>query len=602
MDEATDFLARIRAEFYDEADDLLDQCEEGFLRLEDPDTRAEELSRIFRAAHTIKGSGAAVGLVELVEFAHLVEDCLAGLRAAPEKLTVAVTSLLLRSLDALRVKVRMLRNGTEAAWPPADLLAELLAARTAIAAIPAEVASFGFFDEATREPAVADAATIAGAPAALSPASAAAESARAAANPSSAGREPSPAAGSSVKIDAARVDSVLDLVGELVVIKSQLITRTEQLAADPELSTIVTLLDKTVRELHDKALAIRLTPLKASFTRMRRCARDVSVKIGRQVELETHGEDTELDRTIVESLGDPLMHLIRNAVDHGIESPDERRAAGKAPTGRVNLTAERVGGRVVVRIEDDGRGIDCAKVLRKAQEQGLVAAGAAPTEAEIHALILLPGFSTADAVTDVSGRGVGLDVVRAQIERLKGALAITSKRGKGTRFELSLPLTASITDGMVVEVAGQRLIVPMDRIRELVEVAPGAVTHLAGGVDVLRVRGELLPIVDARRHMAAHGVVADAGAGAPETAGADAEAPDSGAMAVVFENKSRRYALRVAGVVGQMQVVMKPLDAEFSPTVVAGAAILGDGQVALVADVDGLVAAYHRREGMAAAA
>ena len=586
MSDASDFMAKIRLEFFNEADDLLDLCEESFLRLEDPLVREEELAKIFRAAHTIKGSGASVGLVDLVEFAHVVEDCLAALRTRPEQLTVGLTSILLNCLDAMRRKIEILRDGDTAPWPVEALMAQLKDARTALTGVAltsepsslpralaeGEGTDFGFFDEQSTEvtPArivipIKEAKEPAGAPE------------RGSEGPQAAKKE-----AGSVKIDAERVDAILDLVGELVVLKSQLINKTEAHGADAPLIAVVTLLDKTVRELQDKALAMRLTPVKPLFLKMQRMARDLSLKMSKPIDFETSGEDTELDRAVVEMLGDPLMHLLRNAVDHGVEDGDRRRAAGKPEKGTVRLTASQVGGRIIVRVSDDGHGICRAAVVRKAIEKGILASeaeGDGMDDQDVYSLILAPGFSTAAVVTDVSGRGVGMDVVRTQVERLKGVLTIDSKAGAGTTFEISLPLTASVTDGMVVAVGASRFVVPMERIRNLVKVDRHAIVHLGTGRAVLNVRGQLLPLVDAAVYLSSH----------------SATPPDSdveGPMAVVFECQDRLFALRVGGIIGQMQVVMKPMNAAFPRQVVAGAAILGDGQVALVADVDGVVRAY----------
>jgi two-component system chemotaxis sensor kinase CheA len=383
----------------------------------------------------------------------------------------------------------------------------------------------------------------------------------------------------SLKVDATRIDSVLDLVGELVVLKSQLVNKTEPYVFDVSLAAVVSLLDKTVRELQDKALAIRMMPIKPLFLKMQRMAHDLGLKMGKDLTVEMEGEDTELDRMVVEQLGDPLLHLVRNAIDHGLESPEARRSSGKDATCSLRLMASQSGGRIIVRIVDDGRGIRRELVIRKALEKGLLKADTPPsslTDQDVFALLLKPGFSTADKVTDISGRGVGLDVVNNQIKKLKGSLIIKSEEGRGSSFEISLPLTASVTDGMIVEIAGQLLIIPMDRIRELVTIDPRHLVGLEGDQRLLNVRGQLLPIICPRAFLTP-----------------DAQGTETPKLAVVMEHHERQYALEIHSVLGQMQVIMKPIPSTLPRDIIAGVTILGDGQVALVADVGGMVQSCH---------
>ncbi|HYX38845.1 MAG TPA: chemotaxis protein CheA [Oligoflexus sp.] len=570
MSEDTDFLAKVRFEFLQEARDLLDSCEEVFLGLDTSINRENCLAEVFRAIHTIKGSGAAVGFVSLVEFAHAFEDCLAALRTYPDRLTFELTSLLLACLDAMRTKIQMLSEGKDDNVPTPELEQKLGLARDLIVkkagpkAQPVHQA-FGFFED-DEDPAHGSVATSTSKASVPGPA-----------DDNHAARRDC----GSIKVDSSRIDSVLDLVGELVVLKSQLINKTEPYVFDTSLGAVVSLLDKTIRELQDKALAIRMMPIKPLFMKMQRMARDLSVKTGKAVEFEMDGEDTELDRMVVESLSDPLLHLVRNAIDHGLENAGERQKSGKVEPGRIQLTACQSSGRIIVRITDNGRGIRRDVVVKKAIEKGLVQPDVKPenlSDHDVFSLLLAPGFSTAEKVTDISGRGVGLDVVHSQIEKLRGSLLIKSEEGQGSSFEISLPLTASVTEGMIVEIAKQMVVLPMDRIRELVKIESHSIVEIRAGQAVLNVRGQMLPMVDPLALLS------------PHSAGLHV----TGKLAVVLEHQDRLYALVIGSVVGQMQVIMKPMNAALPHDVIAGVTILGDGQVALIADVEGLVQTFLR--------
>lgn len=571
MSEDTEFMERLRCEFLQEASDLLDDCEEALLNFNCSSEAVELLAELFRAIHTIKGSGAAIGLISLVEFAHELEDCLAALRTYPEHMNGELANLFLACLDALRARVGGLSAGHPELAMNMQLVLQLNVARDGIVkqSVPADVLlsqPFGFFDDEETPP-VSGANSV--------PRNSASETLL---NPDAEPSEILPALRRgqlSLKIDATRIDSVLDLVGELVVLKSQLVNKAEPYVFDVSLAAVVSLLDKTVRELQDKALAIRMMPIKPLFLKMQRMAHDLGLKMGKALTIEMEGEDTELDRMVVEQLGDPLLHLVRNAIDHGLESAEVRRKAGKEEIGRLRLMASQSGGRIIVRIVDDGRGIRREIVIRKALEKGLLKADTPPsslTDQDVFALLLKPGFSTADKVTEISGRGVGLDVVNNQIKKLKGSLIIKSEEGQGSSFEISLPLTASVTDGMIVEIGGQLLIIPMDHIRELVTIDPRHLVDLEGDQRLLNIRGQLLPIICPRAFLMT-----------------DAQGTEAPKLAVVMEHAERQYALEIHSVLGQMQVIMKPIPSTLPRDIIAGVTILGDGQVALVADVGGMV-------------
>lgn len=333
-------------------------------------------------------------------------------------------------------------------------------------------------------------------------------------------------------------------------------------------------------------MAIRAQPIGSVFSRVPRILRDLAAVTNKHVHLEVSGETTELDKTVIERLSEPLTHLIRNAVDHGIEPAEERLASGKSPEGTIRLSAEQKSGRILIRVADDGRGINREKVLAKAIEKGIVSADAQLGNEEIDNLIFAPGFSTAANVTSVSGRGVGMDVVRQNVKELGGRIVIESETGKGSTFTLTLPLTLAVSDGMIVEVGNQTLVLPLANVVESLRPAPGEVARLGTRRAMLNVRGSLMPVIP---------VSTAIGAGEPA-------ACDEGVLIVVDSEGAGRAALQVDAINDQRQFVIKSLDTHYRAVPgVAGATILGDGRVALILDVDSLVAGALGQGGRLAA-
>lgn len=381
-----------------------------------------------------------------------------------------------------------------------------------------------------------------------------------------------PAAGQSIRIDLSKLDRLIDTVGELVIAQAMLAQRvsTEGLGATEELAMI----EGLTRDIQESAMSIRAQPIGSVFSRVPRILRELTASTGKHVRLEVSGEATELDKTVIERLGEPLTHLIRNAVDHGIETAQERLAAGKNAEGTLRLSAEHRSGRILIRIADDGRGIDRARVLGKAIEKGLVAPDAQLSSEEIDNLIFAPGFSTAQTVSNISGRGVGMDVVRQNVKDLGGRITIESEDGKGTSFTLTLPLTLAISDGMIVGVDDQALVVPLANVVESLRPEPGQVQGLGASRRMLNVRGRFIPIIPVA-----------------EAIGADGCSDGEGVLVVVDTEAAGQAALLVDAISDQRQFVIKSLDTHYrSVEGVAGATILGDGRVALILDVDGLVA------------
>lgn len=382
-----------------------------------------------------------------------------------------------------------------------------------------------------------------------------------------------PAPGQSIRIELFKLDKLIDAVGELVIAQAMMAQRlsSDGLGASDEM----TLIEGLTRDIQESAMAIRAQPIGSVFSRVPRILRELASSTGKHVRLEVSGESTELDKTVIERLGEPLTHLIRNAVDHGIEPADERIAAGKPAEGTLTLSAEHRSGRILIRISDDGKGIDRERVLGKAIEKGLVAPEAILTKEEIDLLIFAPGFSTAQQVTNVSGRGVGMDVVRQNVKDLGGRITIESEPGSGTTFTLTLPLTLAISDGMVVNVGDQTLVVPLANVVESLRPEPDEVQGLGANRCMINVRGRFIPVIPLSASVGAIGA---------------ATHPQDGVLIVVETESAGRAALLVDAICDQRQVVIKSLDTHYrSVEGVAGATILGDGRVALIVDVDSLV-------------
>ncbi|MEO7347886.1 MAG: chemotaxis protein CheA [Opitutaceae bacterium] len=590
-------------EFYAEMVDHLQQIEAALLALEQNSEHPEALNSIFRSFHTIKGNAGFLGLVPMHTLAHEVESLLDLARNGKLKLHTAIISEILRSRDALQTLTQQIGLALEKGKLPAEIIpvGHLIQAVKKLAApssatVPPFAAKSGpseasiavapvvLMPVAASAPAIApsdEAAQAAGLP--LAPvvpmqveleSAAALPPAKKTAVVTAAAKS---ASGATVRVNTEKLDSLMDVVGELVIVQSQLIETSRQAGGDvATLQRNVAQLSRITKELQSTAMALRMIPIKPTFQKMERLARDLARDVGKKVAFVTSGEETELDRTVVEEIGDPLVHMVRNALDHGLETPSARVAAGKPEIGSVQLKAFHQGSNIVIELRDDGRGIDPDRILRKAIEKGLVLEGAQLTRDEILALIFAPGFSTAEKVTAVSGRGVGMDVVKRNIERLRGKIEISSEVGKGSIFKIKLPLTMAIIDGLVVRVGQDRFILPSTSVQMALRPSRESISTIHGQGEVLDLRGHFVPIHRLHRRFNIVG---------------DAANPWDG-IVVIVETLGRVSALLVDEMVSKQEVVIKNLGA-FMQNIpgVAGGAILGDGGIALILDPGSLLSA-----------
>ncbi len=376
---------------------------------------------------------------------------------------------------------------------------------------------------------------------------------------------------------SSKLDSLVNLVGELVTMQARL----SQIADDREdadLLSIAEQVEQLTWEMRDEILNIRMIPIGTTFSKFNRLARDLSQELGKDVELVTRGAETELDKTVIERLNDPLVHIIRNCIDHGIEPPEVRRKADKPPKGTVTLSAVHSGANVVVEVHDDGRGLDKEHIRRRAVEMGLVPADGDITDKELAAYIMAPGFSTADSVTNVSGRGVGMDVVKQAIDELRGDIEVTSQRGKGTTFTIKLPLTLAIIDGLLVQISDEHFVLPLSSVEECIELTKRDIRH-EHGRDLAKVRGELIPYIRLRNHFEI-----------------TTEPPEIEQI-VIAQVDGQQIGFVVDHVVGEHQTVIKSLGRLYrGVSGLSGATILGDGTVALILDLQHLFRSAENEE------
>lgn len=554
------------SDFILESREHLAAIEAQVLRLESDCRDREALNAAFRGFHSIKGLAGFLELWEIQKLAHEVEAVLDRARDGQLTVTAGAIDVMLASADHLArwmVHLETRLDGRDSAPPEGSepLLARIaeLQSATAASAVPPQLEAL--------------AAAVGSGAASIEPASA---------DPAKAETpEPRPDAcrprryeAAAVRVDTQKLDFLVDMAGEMVIAES-LVRHDPDLVAlrSQKVQRNLAQLTRITAELQKTAMAMRLVPIGPLFRRMARLVRDLARHFGKSVEMLTEGDEIELDRTIVEELADPLMHMVRNALDHGVETPAERLRAGKSERARVTLKAQHRAGQVVVEVADDGRGLSREKIAATAIERGLIASADGMGDTDVYNLIFEPGFSTAAQVTNVSGRGVGMDVVRRHIEKLRGRIEIRSAPGAGTTFYLKLPLTLAIIDGLVVTVGAERYIVPMFAVREMFRPKPETLWTVEERGEMALVRGTLLPVLRLYRRFAVQ----------PRS-----EDPLESVL-IVVEVEGQRFGMLVDDLVGKQEVVIKSLGDVFKQVGgVSGGAILGDGRVGLILDMDRL--------------
>jgi two-component system chemotaxis sensor kinase CheA len=565
------------ADFVLETREHLAGIEAQTLALEKDPSDSEALHAAFRGFHSIKGLAGFLELGVVQETAHEVEAVLDRARDGQLTITPDTIDVILQAADHLQrwtahVEKQLAQQPSTAPVRDDALLARIRSLLESDGQAGVGLAALG-----NAVSAASSASKAAAESPATAPAAAAARSGEGGAPAS--GAQPQAEAKAAIKVDTAKLDSMVEMAGELVIAESMLRHDSDMaVLKSPALQRKVAQLTRITTELQKTAMAMRLVPVGPLFRRMSRLVRDLARQFGKQVEMELVGSEIELDRTIVEELADPLMHMIRNALDHGIEGPAERERAGKPPAASVRLKAQHQAGQVLIEISDNGRGLNRERILQKAIESGLIASGEGLADSDAYNLIFQPGFSTAAQVTSVSGRGVGMDVVRRHIEKLRGRIEIRSTPGKGATFLIKLPLTLAIIDGLVVGVGPERYIVPLFAVRELFRPGEDVVWSVQQRAEMALVRGTLLPIL--RLHRAFH-------------IEPRSEKPQEGVF-IVAEVEGERFCLLVDELIGKQEVVIKSLGETFREVSgVAGGAILGDGRVGLILDLERLFTGRH---------
>jgi len=604
MEDITNIMddVEIVKEFLVESGDHLDDVESKILQLEENPEDADIINSIFRPIHSMKGSAGFLGMKDIGKVSHELETLLDEARKTKIKITHEIIEILIEGIDILKklreivakkfdnkdaatdvidyqpllskisVALQQNQNNVETGFKPVSTsqddvddispepkkLGEILLESGDVSQEQLQIALYEQqkpLGEILVEKGITTPEKVENA---LKIQSAASKK-----------------SAETVKVDTQKLDNLVNLVGELVIANALM---NEVLVNSNNTNTVanknLSQLSKIVKDMQDQVMSIRMVPLKATFQKMARLVRDVSIKAGKKVRLEVSGEETELDKTVIEEIGDPLVHIIRNSVDHGIEPHDERIAKGKPAEGLVRLNAFHKGGNIVIEIEDDGKGLYKDKLLKKAIEKGLVEEGASLSDQQIYNLIFAAGFSTAEKITDISGRGVGMDVVKKNVERLRGKVDLSTVEGKGTKISIKLPLTLAIIDGMIVQVGNEKYIIPMLSIEESIRPIKEHISTVQHRGELLNIRGKLLPIV--RLHNLYN--VKPKKTNPWE------------ALILIVEGEGQRCGILVDDLLGQQQIVIKSLGEQFrNVRGVSGSAILGDGCVSLILDVGGIM-------------
>lgn len=566
-------------EFHAEAVDHLRQIEEAVLELEQDGTNRDAINSMFRSFHTIKGVAGFLNLIPVNRLAHEVESLMDLVRNDKLSVFTGVIDLVLESKDTIAKQIEQISAALSAGSLPTEIIPVshyMARARWAMEGPEKYAKQMG---QSLSEPETAEeeaapqtiensdntipevSETIA------TPAAPSAESTKAA--------KKRAVENASIRVNTWKLDNLMDIVGELVIVQSQIQESSkEHVRENSSLLRNMSQLTRITKDLQHTSMALRMIPIKPTFQKMSRIVRDLSAKSGKKVFFEVSGEDTELDRNVVEEIGDPLVHMIRNSLDHGLEGTEERAQTNKDKTGHVVLKAYHQGSSIVIELSDDGRGIDPKRIFQKAVESGIVREDDQLSNEEIYKLIFAPGFSTAAEITDISGRGVGMDVVKKNIEKLRGKIEIESELGKGSIFRILLPLTMAIVDGLVVKVGADRFILPTTSVKVALRPDAEMMTKIQGNEEVLNLRGKIIPLFRLHDHFQIENAVTD-----PKKA-----------TIVVVETAGRPYGLLVDDMISKQEVVIKSLGSMMQGIQgVSGGAILGDGNIALILDPVSLV-------------
>ncbi len=600
------FEQELKVGFLDEARDLLTNTEQCFLNLEKASNDPSIIEKIFRLAHNLKGSAGAVGFNDLGHFTHTLESFLLKVKNKDIPIDDEVISTLLACNDFLIQSIDSLKLNLDFKIDGGDLHGRLeamiagLRPQTTVAEVeiePNQVTTetqsesetgLHFSNSTSNFSPDSKSETTAG----ISPISPHVNASNATSVSNSEGTTGKnskttsngapPPVDETVRVSLSKIDELLNNVGELVILQTVMFQQ-RQNAGAPLLQKTISEMSKIVKEVQSLSMSLRMLPVKQVFQKMQRIVRDTSKALGKEVDFVTEGEETELDKTVLEQLGDPLVHLVRNAVDHGLEMPDERRASGKNFIGKIKLTAFQQAGQITIEITDDGKGLDPSKLIKIAKSRGVIPQHSVLTDDQAYQLIFAPGFSTKEKVTDVSGRGVGMDVVKTNIANLQGEIELKTVLGKGTVFRIHLPLTLAIVDGMVVTHSQEKYVIPLSQVTEFFQPKREDISYVNERGEVLNLRGQSLPIYRLDNLL--------------KKKVTQTKHPWASILLIAGDSNSTPFAIIVDDILCQQQVVIKRLGEEIRNLPgISGASILGDGKASLILDLNEMTSSLRKNK------
>lgn len=595
-----DFEKEVKLDFLTEALTLLDDSEQAFLALETDKHNADLMNQIFRLAHNLKGTSRAVGFGDVAEFTHEFENLILKIKEGKVEVTDAVVSLLLECNDHVSVMIKMLNMDLDSKFDSTDIIAKIQMALSGDFALneskeikeevkeeikeemkeetPSEFAHMA--DQISAEDLEIlrnferslngeDVAEVAPVKEKVAPASAQILPLHNNSNTQAKAQTPKANEDDNIRVSLARVESLNNAVGELVILQTVLGQHKDEMN-NPLIAKSLSQLAKLSKEIQNISMSLRMIPLKQTLQKMQRIVRDTSKALDKTVNLHLEGEDTEIDKTVLERLADPLVHIVRNAVDHGLESTEDRLKAGKSAAGNVTIKASHEGNNLVIEICDDGKGINPVIIRQKAIEKGVISENAKLTDDEIVNLVFHPGFSTKSEVSEISGRGVGMDVVKTNIEKMSGEVRVITQLGKGSIFRVMLPLTMAIIDGMVTSVGSERYIIPLGQVYESLSPNSENLFHVNGVGECLKIRGEVFPVFKISKALQRH----------------ESATSSLNQIAIIVNSQEFTFAVLVDDILHQQQVVIKKLGNEIqNQKGFMGSTILGDGRPAIILDL-----------------